>query len=313
MKRSFRPGILFALAASLLGVLPAARAQEKQGGSTVPVRTLVTITAKNGPPQVTTQDVLVKQGNARLVVTDVQPATGSNAGLQLAIVIDDSATSSLNNQLPDIAKFINGLGPAAAVGIYYASNGTVRVAQDFTTDHAQAAKALRIPLGRNFAYGSIFLSAMDLMKRWPASQDRREMLILSDGVDHFRGDPFSPDIDATAQAAQKAGIVLHTLFVNTSGRGGHGGRGVNRLGLGQSNLSRITGQTGGQSYFQGTRTPVDSGPFLDQLAQFLNNQYWVSYLAQAKSKPELQQIKFSTELPGVKIIAPDRVLIPAAQ
>jgi hypothetical protein len=150
---------------------------------------------------------------------------------------------------------------------------------------------------------------MDLMKRWNPTESRREILILSDGIDRFRGDPFSPDIPATYQAAQKAGIILHTIFVNCAGR--HG-RNMWRINLGQSNLSEITDETGGESYFQGSRTPVDMAPFLDDLHNALNSQYWLTFEAPAKKKAGLQSVKISTELPGVEIAAPDSVYVPAA-
>lgn len=298
------------LAMGLIASLPAARAQGGNAGPTVPVRTLVTITSKSGPPQITKADVMATQDKTRLVVTDLQAATGAAGGMQLAIVIDDSTNSSLNNQLKDIANFIGALPPSAKVGIFYAQNGTVQVAQDFTSDHNRAARALRIPLGRGAAYSSIYLSMMDLMKRWPATPDRREMFVISDGIDRFRGDPFSPDIAATYTAAQKAGIMLHTIFAK--GVGPHA-QNLFRLNWGQYNLGQITDETGGESYFQGYNTPIDFAPFLDQFSKVLNSQYWVSYLARAGKKPGLQTIRFTTELPGVEISAPERVWIPAAQ
>jgi hypothetical protein len=71
-------------------------------------------------------------------------------------------------------------------------------------------------------------------------------------------------------------------------------------------------QSGGFLYSQGFQTPVDMTPFLNQLDDVLRSQYWISYMAHAKNKPFLEKIKFSTEMPGVKIYAPEQVLIPAA-
>jgi hypothetical protein len=152
------------------GLTPLAAARSQQPADTVSVRTLVTITSKKGaePVSVTPRDLLVQQSKVRLQVTSVIPATGENGGMQLAIVIDDGATSSFNNQLADIAHFIRNQKPAVKVGVFYARNGTVQVRQDFTPDHDLAAKSLRIPLGQGGAYSSVYLSVMDLIKRWPA-------------------------------------------------------------------------------------------------------------------------------------------------
>lgn len=308
MRFLVRFGTLAFLAFIGIATLAPPRAQDT---ATVPVRTLITVTSKSGNERLTAQDVLVKQNKARLQVTDLTPATGDNGGLQLAIVIADTATSSLSNQLPDIAKFIRNTDPQTKVGIFYARNGTVEVRQDFTPDHERAAKALRVPLGQGGAYGSPYLSLMDLMKRWPATQDRQEVLMFSDGVDRFRPGPASPDVQSTYDMAQKQGIVLNNIFVSEIGarRGGHGGM---RIGLGQSYLSQITEQTGGFGYYEGLRTPVDMTPYLNQFTQVLRSQYWITYAAHAKNKPALQEIKFSAELPGVKIYAPWMVLIPTA-
>jgi hypothetical protein len=317
MKLAIRLVALGCLTFGGLVALSPARAQQAAQQAAPPasmasVRTLITIAPKKGagPVHVTPQDLLVQQNKARLQVTSLVPATGANAGMQFAIVIDDSSTGALTNQLPDIARFIRGLDPQAKVGVFYARNGTVQVRQDFTLDHDLAAKSLRIPLGRGAAYLSPYLSVMDLMKRWPASQDRRELLLFSDGIDRFRPGPLSPDVEATYEMAQKQGIILHSIFVNEAGEPRW--RRNMPIGIGQNYLSQITGQTGGFLYTQGFRTPVDMTPFLNQLADALRNQYWVTYLAQARDKPSLQGIKFSTELHGVKIYAPAQVLIPAA-
>jgi hypothetical protein len=310
-----KPSIHFGMLAFLVfgGIIALAPARAQQPNSTAPtvsVRTLITVTTKKGmePVQLTPRDLLVQQSKVRLRVTSVTPATGENGGMQLAIVIDDSATSSLNNQLPDIAKFIREQEPNVKVGVFYARNGTVQVRQDFTPDHELAAKSLRIPLGQGGAYTSAYLSVMDLMKRWPATQDRRELLLFTDGVDRFRHGPLSPDVESTYEMAQKQGIVLHSIVISVAG----GRRGGMRMSNGQNNLSQITAQSGGFLYNQGFQTPVDMTPFLDQLDGVLRSQYWVTYLAHPKDKPSMQEIKFSTELPGVKIYAPAEVPIPAA-
>jgi hypothetical protein len=312
MKLSTRSIALALLTFGGLASVVAARPQQAvQPADTVSVRTLVTITSKKGaePVNVTPRDLLVQQNKTRLRVTSVTLATGENGGMQLAIVIDDGATSSLNNQLPDIAHFVRDQEPGVKVGVFYARNGTVQVRQDFTPDHNLAAKSLRIPLGQGGASSSVYLSVMDLMKRWPATQDRQELVLFADGIDRFRRGPLSPDIETTYEMAQKQGIIVQSIFVNVVG--GRRGFGSMRLGVGQNNLSQVTVQSGGFLYSQGFQTPVDMTPFLNQLEDVLRSQYWISYMAHAKNKPSLETIKFSTEMPGVKIYAPAQVLIPA--
>jgi hypothetical protein len=63
------------------------------------------------------------------------------------------------------------------------SNGIAQVMQNLTNDHALAAKALRFPLGNPGASASPYFSLEDLLKRWPASDERREFLMITDGID----------------------------------------------------------------------------------------------------------------------------------
>jgi len=86
--------------------------------------------------------------------------------LYLAILIDDSLDSEVASQWNDVRQFILAQPQTTSIAVGYASNATVRVAQDFTTNHELAAKALRFPIGRS-AESSPYLSVIDWMKRWP--------------------------------------------------------------------------------------------------------------------------------------------------
>ena len=75
------------------------------------------------------------------------PATGDRAGLALAILIDEGSAFSLGTQLNDIRAFIGEQAPTTLIAVGYMQNGTVSLAQNFTQDHAAAAKSLRLALG----------------------------------------------------------------------------------------------------------------------------------------------------------------------
>src|SRR6202044_2112370 len=137
-------------------------------------------------PEVTREDVMVTQGKDRLKVTDWVAARGDRAGLELFILIDDASETTLGTQLSDLRAFINAQGPATSVGVGYMRNATVQIAQNFTTDHAAAANTGRLPMGMPGSYGSPYLSAVDLMKRWTEGTNRREILMITDGIDRAR-------------------------------------------------------------------------------------------------------------------------------
>ena len=183
---------------------------------------------------------------------------------------------------------------SCGVAVFFASNGTVQAASQFSTDHEAVAKSVRLPLGRVAAYSSIYLSLMDLIKRWPVTGARREVLLMADGIDRFRGDPFSPDVDTTIERAQRAGVMIHTLYA--SGIGAFS-RNMFQVNYGQSNLAKMADGTGGEAFFQGLQTPISFAPFLDQLNVVLNNQYWLKFET-PRSKRRMARCAASASAPN---------------
>jgi hypothetical protein len=140
---------------------------------------------------------------------------------------------------------------------------------------------------------------------------RREILLIADGIDRFRGDPFSPDIQNTYVTAEKAGVILHTLYASGVGRASHN---TFRINLGQGNLAQISDKTGGYSFFQGLQTPIAFAPYLEQLDTILKNQYFMSWNTKrpTKGKGELRTYRIKTELRDIDISSPDQVWVPGA-
>ena len=188
---------------------PSSLTQQTATTTTVPVRIAVTanVASDKRMPQINPEDVVVKQGKQRLQVTEWVPAQGERAGLDLFILIDDASSSRLGSNLDELRTFINAQPPTTSVGVGYMRNAGVQIAQNLTHDHAAAAKALRLPFGSTGAYGSPYLSVIDLMTRWPESQNRHEVVMVTDGIDRARGGPRwrglsnNPDIDSASAVA----------------------------------------------------------------------------------------------------------------
>jgi hypothetical protein len=292
--------------------LAVAGAPQAQAPATASVTTVVTVLGPKftAPPAISKDDISVYEGKEKREVTGWAPAQGEKALLQLAIVIDEASSTDLGNQLSDIKSFIVAQPKTTGVGVFYASNGGVQPASQFSNDHEAVAKTLRLPLGNFGAYSSIYLSTMSLIKSWPQTPGvRREILLIADGIDRFRGDPFSPDIQSTYVAAEKAGVILHTLYCSGVGRAGHN---MFRVNYGQSNLAQLTDKTGGYSFFQGLQTPIAFAPFLEQLDTILKNQYFLSWNTKrpTKGKGELRSYRIRTELRDIDISSSDQVWVP---
>ncbi len=73
---------------------------------------------------------MVHEGKNRDRVTDWVPAQGDHAGLELFILMDDSSSTSIGNQLEDIRKFIDGQPSSTKIGVAYMRNGIAMIAQN---------------------------------------------------------------------------------------------------------------------------------------------------------------------------------------
>lgn len=310
---------LFSLVAVLAGLLlgtSSLAAQDSTNPAGPLVRVTVTAVGRTNPvPEVTQPDVLVYQGRDRRPVTDWQAVEVNRAaGLDLAILLDENLDSAVGLQLNDLADFVRSLPPEARVGVAYARNGTAAFTQTFTTDHERAAKALRLPLGRTAAFNSPNLSLVDLMKRWPEDNNRREVLLVSSGIDLFRGVADSspgvnPDLDRAIRVAQREGIIVHTIYARGAGRAY---RNFFLISNGQGTLSRLAYETGGEAYFQGFDTPIAFEPYLTRLRTVLDNQYLLTFRAEPAKKAGYQRLRVTTEVPMVELVAPEHVYIPSA-
>jgi hypothetical protein len=276
------------------------------------VTTTVTAVGKKdaAPPPVNKPDVELYQGKERLQVADWRKGDT----LLLAIVIDDSLGANIASQWNDLKAFIQEQPANTNVGVFYGRNGTVAVAQDFTADHALAAKALRIPVGGFGAFSSPYLELQDMIKRWPDNDPtvRKSILLISSGVDYFRGNfgPTSPDLDTTIERAQKANVNIWTIYAPDSG---HAGRGFFRSFNAQSSLSQLSDETGAESYYLGFGQPVTLKPYFDEIFTHLSNQYLLTFAGSGGKKGRFERVRIATELPGVEFMMPSEVFLPKTE
>src|SRR5712692_3908472 len=117
-------GALLAMAALASGLWSAVAQEASSTG--VPVHVVVTLEPRHGSnvPVINREDVMVYQGHDRAKVTDWIPVQGERAGLQLFILIDDAASTSLGSQLEDVRQFVNAQPSTTAIGVAYMRNGT---------------------------------------------------------------------------------------------------------------------------------------------------------------------------------------------
>jgi hypothetical protein len=319
--KSKKMGILYSLlslATMLVGIAPTHAADTKVSAP-VPVNMTVTasVASNKRMPNLDQDDILVKRGKERLQITNWIPARGTNAGLDLFILIDDSVDARVGLQFDDLRAFIQAQPATTAVGVGYMRNASVQIVQDFTSNHVQAANALRLPLGYPGAYGSPYLSVVDLMKRWPDNGNRHEVVMITDGIDRarhhmgwHRGLHFNPDTDTASAVAQRTGTMIHTIYAPGASLS-H--RNYWLATNGQMNMAALSDRTGGDSYYLGLHSAVSFKPYLDALQKTLDNQFLLSFSVTPSKKAGLQTVNLSTQVAGVQLATHDAVWVPAAK
>ncbi len=153
---------------------------------------------------------------------------------------------------------------------------------------------------------SIYDPVMQLMAGWPNTSARREILLITEGHDFLHRERYSPDLQATVDAAQHAGILIHPIFVNAG-----------RLlpdsdGVGRSHLFQIAQETGGEPLLGDIRTPESFAPLLTQLETALSNQYFLVWEANPSKRKggELRPFKILLEQKNARILAPGKGFVP---
>ncbi|HMF58141.1 MAG TPA: hypothetical protein VK619_17490 [Pyrinomonadaceae bacterium] len=232
----------------------------------------------------------------------------STAPISVAVLIQDDVVPSISNEIKVTADFIRGLPRGSRVMVAYIRAGSLLVSQRFTTDLEQAASSLRIPIGSaSAAPFSPYQEIRDALKRFESlPSGRRAMLVVSDGLDVSRGvDSSTPslsiELERAIREAQRRSVAIYSFFAPTVGYTERGNQTL--ISNGQSSLQRLSDETGGRAYFQGTHAPVSFDPFLRELGRSLTQQLALTYLSTHPQKG-FHRIDVKSDLPGVEVDHP---------
>jgi hypothetical protein len=294
------------LAALLVGLADLSQAQTAPAHPGTTTFTVTAIGKKEATPPVALDDVQLSFGKERKQIGDWR----KEEKLALVILIDDSLENSAAGQWDYLKEFIMAQPPSTAIAVGYIRNNTTMVAQDFTDNHELAAKSLRIPLGVGALGSSPYLGAMDMLKRWPNTGIRRSIILITSGIDYFRGSgfgTFSPDLDPLIQRAQRQNTNVWPVYYPSAG---HRGRGFYLANNAQNNLEKLAEQTGGESYYLGVMAPVSLKPYFDEIGQHFANQYLLSFAGSGGPKGKYQSVKITTEIKDVEFFYPSSVYLP---
>ena len=229
-----------------------------------------------------------------------------NSPITLAVLIQDDLVPSVANEIKPLGEFIRNLPKGSRVMIGYLRTGSLQVRQKFTSDLEKAANSLRAPSGSaNVGPYNPYVEVVEALRKFEAQPlGRRAILLVSDGLDISRGvDSSAPtqsvDLQRAVNEAQRRGVAIYGFYSPTFASA------ANRTlaGNAQGSLLRLSNETGGMAFFQGTGAPVSFEPFIRELDVSLQRQAALTFLS-THLKKGFHKIEVKSVTPGVRIAFP---------
>ncbi|HEV2864737.1 MAG TPA: hypothetical protein VGX48_27305 [Pyrinomonadaceae bacterium] len=226
--------------------------------------------------------------------------------MTLAVLIQDDLVPGFSNEIKGLANFVRRLPSGSRVMVAYLRAGSLQVRQKFTPDLERAARSLRIPISSpSAAPYNPFVLTRDAVKRFESQPvGRRAVLLVSDGMDLSRGfenstPANSVDLQRAINEAQRKGVAVYSIYapaVTTNAN--------NLATIGQGSLLRLSDETGGRAFFQGTGAPVSIDRFLTDINTALSRQFALTYLSTHPDKG-FHRVRVVADLPGGEIRHPN--------
>ena len=195
--------------------------------------------------------------------------------LNLAVLIQDDLVSRVGNELRETGEFIRTLPAGSRVMVGYIRSGSLQVRQPFTNDLEAATRALRIPAGSTAVSPfNPYVQVREAIRMFPTEGgNHNAVLLVSDGLDVSRGFDFASSVDSidlnrAVKEAKARNVSVYSFFAPSVGLTSRNSTAVS---FGQSALNRISDETGGRAFFQGTDF-VTFNAYFERLTRTLNEQ-----------------------------------------
>lgn len=300
----------FALAAQTV----AAQSQSMNGANTnrgtgrpVTIPLTIKINARQLEPETELQsvDLTVNEDGDPQTILSIR-GVGTNSPITLAVLIQEDLVPSVGTEVKGLREFVTSLPKGSRVMVGYLRTGSLQTKQKFTLDLEKAAKALRPPSG--FASASPYnpyVEVIEALKKFDSQPlGRRAILLVSDGLDISRGvDSSAPtqsvDLQRAVTESQRRGVAIYGFYAPSVVASTNPLLVANA----QSSLLRLSSETGGHAFFQGTGAPTSFDPFLRELGISLEKQVALTFLSTHMSKG-FHRLDVKSVTPGVRITFP---------
>ena len=303
--------VVFALAVPIgLGQTPQGMDGRNPGsapGRPIVIPLTIKINARQLDPETELQnvDLTVSEDGEPQTILSIR-GIGTNSPITLAVLIQEDLVPSVGNEIKALADFINGLPKGSRVMVGYLRTGSLQVKQKFTNDLEKAAQGLRPPSGfANSGPYNPYVEVIEALKKFDSvPQGRRAILLVSDGLDISRGvDSSLPtqsvDLQRAINESQRRGVAIYGFYAPTLVASTNPALAANA----QSSLLRLSNETGGHAFFQGTGVPVSFDPFIRELDTSLQKQVALTFLS-THMKKGFHKIEVKSVTPGVRVTYP---------
>jgi len=218
---------------------------------------------------------------------EISRRTPIDSPMTLAILFQDDLVSSVSVEMRNMANFIRNEPGGSRVMVAYIRQGSLEVRRKFTNELDRAAQSVRVPQGTAGAGAyNPYVEIIEGLRRFDSQPlGRRAMIVISDGIDISRGlDSSTPgqsvDLQRAITEAQRRSVAIYSIFAPSAAPT------QQALSLnGQSCLQRLSDETGGRAFFQGTSgAPVSFDPFLKEIDSLMSKQIALTYLSTHTNK-----------------------------
>ena len=276
-----------ALAGAIASLAVSAFAQDGRSSRGAPKPVTVPISIRlRGPAPVEMRfvDFLLREDGE--MQREVSRRTPNDSPMTLAILFQDDLVSSVALETKTMANFIRSEPGGSRVMVAYIRPGSLEVRRKFTNELDKAAQSVRVPQGTAGAGAyNPYIEIIEGLRRFDSQPlGRRAMIVISDGIDVSRGvDSSTPsqslDLQRAITEAQRRSVAIYSIFAPSAAPT------LLALGLnGQSCLQRLSDETGGRAFFQGTAAPVSFDPFLKEIDLLMSRQIAYTYLSTHTNK-----------------------------
>jgi hypothetical protein len=197
--------------------------------------------------------------------------------LNLAVLVQDDLVAQVGNEIGVTRDFIRSLPQGSRVMVGYITAGSLQVRQPFTNDLDKAARSLRIPTASTASSPfNPYVEVLEALRKFDGeSGNANAILLISDGLDTSRGFDSTAaghtiDLERAISEANKRRVAVFSFYAPSVGLTS---RSRIAASYGQSSLNRLSNETGGKAFFQGTNGFVTFDSYFARLRETLNRQY----------------------------------------